>query len=416
MGRSVWTGGMLTGKKILMIIGGGIAAYKSLELIRQLRSRGAIVKVVLTGAACHFVSPLSAAALSGQKVHTELFSDNEEAEIGHIALSRSCDAVLIVPMTADLMAKMAHGHADDLASTILLASDKPIVAAPSMNVRMWEHPSTQRNLALLRKDGVLIVDPTVGDMACGEFGAGRLADNDEIVNSVAKLINRAPPSINLSGALSGMSVIITAGPTHEPIDAVRYIANRSSGKQGYAIAEAAYRAGAAVTLISGPTNLEPPNGVNFVQVSTAMQMFDAVMKRLPADIFVGTAAVADWRIAAPLTGKIKKSTRGAPKLSLVENPDILASVARHAPRPRLVVGFAAETEQVIEYAKNKLERKGCDIIIANDVSKAGVMGGDENAVHIIEKSKLESWAKASKAKVAADLIGYVANLLGRGAK
>ena len=403
---------MLDGKKILMIVGGGIAAYKSLELIRQFRTRGAVVKVVLTEAARRFISPLSAASLSGQKVYTELFSDSEEAEMGHIALSRSCDLVLIVPLTADLMAKIAHGHADDLASTVLLASDKPIIAAPSMNVRMWQHPATQRNLDLLRKDGVFIVDPAVGDMACGEFGSGRLADNEIIINSVVTFINGL--QFSPKKALTGKSLLVTAGPTHEPIDAVRYIANRSSGKQGYAIAEAAHRAGASVTLISGPTDLNPPLGVNFIQVSTAIQMYEAVMRSLPVDIFVGSAAVADWRIKTPLDGKIQKAKVGVPQIDLIENPDILASVARHDSRPELVVGFAAETERVIEYAKNKLEAKGCDIIVANDVSDGDVMGGDENTVHIIEKEKLESWEKIAKTQVAEKLVEHFASVLSRG--
>lgn len=408
---------MLNGKKVLLIIGGGIAAYKSLDLIRQLRANGARVQVVLTGAACHFVTPLSAASLSGQKVYTELFCDAEEAEIGHIALSRSCDLLLVVPTTADLMAKMAQGHADDLASTVLLASNKPIMAAPSMNVRMWEHPATQRNLELLKKDGVLIIDPAEGDMACGEYGVGRLADTAKIMGSVVSFFEGLSRTSNLDGILAGKSILITAGPTYEPIDTIRYIANRSSGKQGYAIADAANRAGASVTLISGPTSLPPPQGVRFVRVTTALEMYDAVMNSLPVDVFVGAAAVADWRIDEPLEGKFKKSVSGAPKLRLVENPDILANVAKHARRPQLVVGFAAETQNVLEYARQKIAVKNCDIIIANDVSDAsGVMGGDENRVHVIDRKTSESWPKFPKIEVAERLVGHFANVLRRGVK
>jgi phosphopantothenoylcysteine decarboxylase/phosphopantothenate--cysteine ligase len=323
----------------------------------------------------------------------------------------------VAPLTADLMAKMAQGHANDLASTVLLASDKPIMVAPSMNVRMWEHPSTQRNLALLRRDGVLIIGPAVGDMACGEHGAGRLVDVEDIVASVTNFFNKPDAFPNLGGALAGKSVLITAGPTHEPIDPVRYIANRSSGKQGYAIAEAARRAGARVTLVSGPTNLPIPEGVHFVSVTTAMQMYDAVMKCLPSDVFVATAAVADWRVGEPLQGKMKKSERGVPTLTLVENPDILASVSKHGQRPGLVVGFAAETEKVVEYAKSKIETKGCDVIIANDVSDgAGVMGGDDNAVHIVGKTTLESWPRSPKVEVAEKLVHLFASLLSRDVK
>jgi phosphopantothenoylcysteine decarboxylase/phosphopantothenate--cysteine ligase len=405
---------MLDGKKILMIIGGGIAAYKSLDLIRQLRAQGALVTVILTGAASRFISPLSVASLSGQKVHSELFSDNAEAEIGHIALSRSADLVLVVPMTADLMAKTAQGHADDLASTVLLASDKPIMAAPSMNARMWEHPSTQRNLSLLKSDGVLIVGPEIGNTACGEHGRGRLAEISEITHSIIMYFGAHDVASAPECSLSGKSVLITAGPTYEPIDTVRYIANRSSGKQGYAIADAARLAGAQVTLISGPTTLTPPAGVNIVRVETAEQMYNEVIKSLPADIFVACAAVADWRVEAPVLGKVKKSKDGPPKLKLIENPDILASVGKHRSRPKLVVGFAAETENVVLNAKEKIKKKGCDIIIANDVSvTSGVMGGDENAVHVVGKTAVDSWPKIPKDLVAERLIKLFAKMLRR---
>jgi phosphopantothenoylcysteine decarboxylase/phosphopantothenate--cysteine ligase len=406
---------MLDRKKILMVIGGGIAAYKSLDLIRQLRAQGATVTVILTAAASRFISPLSAASLSGQRVYTELFSDDAEAEIGHIALSRSSDLILVAPMTADLMAKTAQGHADDLASTVLLASDRPIIAAPSMNARMWEHPSTQRNLSLLKTDGVLFVGPEIGDMACGEHGSGRLADTNKITHSIIEYFHAHDLASIGEGSLAGKSVLITAGPTHEPIDTVRYIANRSSGKQGYALAAAARRAGAKVTLISGPTTLKPPAGVNTVHVETAEQMYVQVIRALPADIFIACAAVADWRVEVPLLGKLKKSVTGPPELKLIENPDILASVGKHHSRPKLVVGFAAETEDVLLNAKEKIKKKGCDIIIANDVSvTSGVMGGDENTVHVIGKTMDESWPKTSKDQVAERLIGLFSKLLKRG--
>lgn len=406
---------MLQGKSILLIIGGGIAAYKALELIRLARRRGIAVTPVLTKAGAEFVTPLSVASLSGSKVYDDLFSLTDEVEMGHIALSRAADLVVVVPATADLIAKMANGIANDMASVALLATDKEVLIAPAMNVRMWHHPATQRNLETLRRDGVGIIGPAAGAMACGEFGLGRLVEPPEILAAIEARLATAKPKPIPGAILTGRHVLVTSGPTHEPIDPVRYIANRSSGKQGHAIAAAAAAAGARVTLVSGPVALADPPGVDMVRVETASQMLQAVEAALPADIAIFAAAVADWRVAHSATEKIKKGAGGAPALPLTENPDILASIARRgAGRPALVVGFAAETEKVIEHARQKLERKGCDLIVANDVSLAGsgipggVMGGDANLVHLVSRDGVVSWPTMSKAEVAERLVSHVA--------
>ena len=408
----------MTGKRILLIVGGGIAAYKSLDLVRRLRERGMSVRVVLTQAGAQFVTPLSLASLSGQDVHQELFSLTAEARMGHIELSRDADLVVIAPATADLLAKAAHGHANDLASTLLLATDKRVLAAPSMNLRMWLHPATRRNVATLRGDGMLFVGPGDGAMACGEFGPGRMSEPLEIVAAVEAALagdTVIPLPLAQPPVLAGLRVIVTSGPTHEPIDPVRYIANRSSGKQGHAIAQAAADAGASVVLVSGPVTVPDPSGVQTIHVETARQMLEAVEAALPADIFIGAAAVADWRVGAALAEKLKKGASGPPTLGLVENPDILATVASHARRPRLVVGFAAETEKVIDHAQAKLARKKCDLIVANDVSPAtGVMGGDANTVHLVSKRGVETWPTLPKAEVAQRLIAELAALMGEG--
>ncbi len=404
---------MLHGKTILLIIGGGIAAYKSLELIRELKKRGAGVRCILTKAATQFVTPLSVAALSGEKVYDDLFSLTDEVEMGHIQLSRSADLLVVAPATADLMARMAQGQAGDLAATTLLATDKRVLIAPAMNVRMWNHPATQRNLAVLKGDGVSMVGPNEGDMACGEYGPGRMAEPAEIAAAIeAELVGQGAPK-----PLAGRHVLVTSGPTHEPIDPVRYIANRSSGKQGHAIAAAAAAAGARVTLVSGPVAIPAPAGVTLVPVETARQMLSAVEAALPADIAIFAAAVADWRAASEAGGKIKKGSGAAPALSLVENPDILATIARRGSgRPALVVGFAAETEKLAEHATAKLARKGCDLIVANDVSLSGsgiaggVMGSEANAVHLVSSSGVVSWPVMSKDEVAARLIAHLAAL------
>lgn len=409
---------MLNGKSILLIVGGGIAAYKVLELVRLARRKGITVTPILTKAGAEFVTPLSLAGLTGQKVYDDLFSLTDEVEMGHIALSRSADLVVVAPATADLIAKMANGIANDMASVALLATDKDILIAPAMNVRMWHHPATQRNLATLRGDGVEIIGPATGSMACGEFGAGRLVEPPELLAAiVAKLASCQPKPLPGAGALAGRHVLVTSGPTHEPIDPVRYIANRSSGKQGHAIAAAAARAGARVTLISGPVSIADPQGVTTVHVQTAAQMLNAVEAALPADIAVFAAAVADWRVASAAGDKIKKGGGAPASLSLTENPDILASIAkRNTGRPALVVGFAAETEKVVEHAKAKLIRKGCDLIIANDVSltgsgiTGGVMGADSNAVQLVSQSGVISWPTMSKDKVADKLIAHFADL------
>ncbi|MEI8145240.1 MAG: bifunctional phosphopantothenoylcysteine decarboxylase/phosphopantothenate--cysteine ligase CoaBC, partial [Alphaproteobacteria bacterium] len=354
----------LAGKRILLIIGGGIAAYKALETIRRLQDRGAKVRAILTKAGAEFVTPLSVGSLTGEKVFTELFSLTDEAEMGHIELSRDADLLVVAPATADLMAKMAHGIANDLASTALLATDKRVLIAPAMNVRMWLAPATQRNMKTLLTDGVMMVGPNDGGMACGEFGPGRMAEPLEIVAAVEKAL--AGPAAR---PLAGKRVLVTSGPTREPIDPVRYISNHSSGKQGHALARAAAEAGAEVTLISGPVALADPVGVKVVHVESARDMLAAVQAALPADIAIFAAAVADWRAADIASGKLKKGAGGPPTLSFVENPDILATTAQlKSGRPSLVVGFAAETDALIDNAKAKLTRKGCDLIVANDVA------------------------------------------------
>jgi phosphopantothenoylcysteine decarboxylase/phosphopantothenate--cysteine ligase len=401
---------MLNNRRILLIIGGGIAAYKSLDLIRRLKERGATVRCILTKAGCEFVTPLSVSALVGERAFTDLFDPQSEFDVGHIRLAREPDLVVVAPATADLIAKMAGGHADDLASTVLLATDKPVLIAPAMNPRMWSHQATQRNIRQLEADRVRLVGPNEGEMAeSGEAGTGRMAEALEIVAAIEGLF--AKPSVGKS--LSGRHVLVTSGPTHEPIDPVRYIANRSSGKQGHAIASAAAAAGAQVTLVSGPVHIADPAGVRMINVATARDMLQAVEGALPVDAAVFAAAVADWRVADASQEKIKKSKSGAPALSLVENPDILAIIARrNSQRPKLVIGFAAETENVIDHAKVKLKKKGCDWIVANDVSpQTGIMGGDRNTVHLVTASGVESWPPQSKDEVARMLISRVASAL-----
>ena len=392
---------MLSGKRILLIIAGGIAAYKALDLIRRLRERGAFVTPVLTTAGAEFVTPLSVSALAGERVYRDLFDLTDEAEMGHIQLSRSADLLVIAPATADLLAKMAQGRADDLASTLLLATDTPVLAAPAMNVRMWSHPATQRNLETLRRDGVHFVGPNDGDMACGEFGPGRMAEPLEIVAAIETQLGQGP--------LSGKHVLVTSGPTHEPIDPVRYIANRSSGAQGTAIAEALVAQGAKVTFVTGPADHATPHGAQIVPVETAAQMLDAVTQALPADAAICAAAVADWRVATASDEKLKKTGDGLPALQFAENPDILATICAAPDRPALVVGFAAETTDVIAHATAKRARKGCDWILANDVSpETGIMGGSENAVVLISADGAETWPRMSKTDVAKKLADRVA--------
>jgi phosphopantothenoylcysteine decarboxylase/phosphopantothenate--cysteine ligase len=403
----------LAGRSLLLVIGGGIAAYKSLDLIRRLKERGANVRVVMTKAAEEFVTPLSAGALSGGKVFTGLFDRDDEHDVGHIRLAREADAIIVAPATADLMARMAAGRADDLATAVLLATRAPVLLAPAMNPAMWTHRATARNVATLRADGIRFVGPNSGEMAeQGEAGAGRMAEPLEIVAAAAALFG--------GGALAGRHVIVTSGPTHEPIDPVRYLANRSSGRQGHAIAAAAARAGARVTLISGPVGIPDPAGVTAVHVETAAEMLAAVKAALPADAAVFAAAVADWRAASPQREKIKKTGKGPPSLALTENPDILATVGHlGVERPRLVVGFAAETEDLIANAARKLKAKGADWIVANDVSpEGGVMGGAENTVHILtagggpDRAGMEDWPRLSKDEVASRLVARIAEALG----
>ncbi len=416
-------------KRILLIVSGGIAAYKALELVRLLRRRGVAVRAVLTQSARQFVTPLSLGVLTEDHVFGELFDLKEEREIGHIQLSRQADLIVVAPATANILAKMANGIADDLATTILLATDKPVLAVPAMNVRMWHHRATQRNLERLHADGIHIMEPDNGDMACGEFGRGRLPEPDAIAAEIERLLAAPPRPDPLAGQpdfapadapaadgpLAGRHVLITAGPTHEPIDPVRYIANRSSGKQGFAIARAAAAAGARVTLIAGPVALPTPPGVDRIDVQTAREMMAAVEEALPADIAVMVAAVADWRVAESAGQKIKKDGDGVPPpLALVENPDILATLGRHARRPTLLIGFAAETQDIVEHAQAKLIRKGADWIVANDVSGppgASVMGGDANAVRIVTAAGVERWDALPKDAVAARLIEKAANAL-----
>jgi len=391
--------------RVLLIIGGGIAAYKCLDLIRRLRERGIGVRAVMTKAAQQFVTPLSVGALTNDRVFTELFDLNDEREIGHIRLAREADLIVVAPATADFLAKMAGGHADDLASCVLMATDKPVLVAPAMNPRMWLHPATRRNVALLEGDGVEFVGPAVGEMAeRGEAGPGRLVEVPELVAAIEKLLGAR--SLRASGPLSGRRVLITSGPTHEPIDPVRYIANRSSGKQGHAIARAAASLGADVVLVSGPVMIPDPPGVKTIHVESARDMLEAVRASMPADIGIFAAAVADWRVANAHDEKIKKAGKGAPKLDLVENPDILRTLSERGPdRPALVIGFAAETEHVIEHARKKRRAKGCDWIVANDVSpETGVMGGDRNTVHLVTADEVENWPEMTKESVAERLM------------
>ncbi|WP_269930776.1 bifunctional phosphopantothenoylcysteine decarboxylase/phosphopantothenate--cysteine ligase CoaBC [Aminobacter sp. HY435] len=399
---------ILSGKRILLIIGGGIAAYKSLDLIRRLRERGASVRAVMTSAAQEFVTPLSVGALTADHVFSDLFDRQDEHDIGHIRLSREADLIVVAPATADLMAKLANGHANDLASTVLLATDKKVLLAPAMNPKMWSHPATRRNRATLEKDGIHFVGPKQGEMAeSGEAGEGRMAEPLEIVAAIEALLDNRPKP------LSGKKIIVTSGPTHEPIDPVRYIANRSSGKQGHALAAALAKLGADVRLVSGPVTIPDPAGVKTVHVESAREMRDAVEQLLPADAAVFVAAVADWRTDNAAGEKIKKvAGEGPPALQMVENPDILAGVGHHAKRPYLVVGFAAETQNVVKNAQAKLAKKGADFIVANDVShEGGVMGGDRNSVRIVAKSGVEEWPDLSKEEVAARLADLIAEKL-----
>ena len=398
---------MAADKTLLLIIGGGIAAYKCLDLIRRAAERGYRVTPVMTKAAAEFVTPLSVSALAGTEVHQDLFDLTSETEMGHIQLSRSADLIVVAPATADLMAKMTGGHANELASTLLMATDTPVLIAPAMNVRMWKHVATQRNLKQLRGDGVYVVGPNEGDMACGEFGPGRMAEPLEILDAVDGLLRK--------GRLSGRHILVTAGPTHEPIDPVRYIANRSSGKQGYAIAAALAAEGAQVSLISGPVTEPAPHGVDMIRVESAREMLTATEAALPADAAVFAAAVADWRTTTETDSKIKKDGSGViPDLKLTENPDILATISKGESRPSLVVGFAAETDDVIANATAKRQRKTCDWIIANDVSpETGVMGGDRNTVTLITADGAEAWDEAGKTEVASRLVNRIIDHLDR---
>ena len=397
----------LSDKRILLIVGGGIAAYKALELARLLRKAGVGVRPLLTKAGEQFVTPLSLAAISEDKVYSELFSLTDEAEMGHIELSRSADLVVVAPATADLIAKAVHGHANDLASTTLLATDKPVLMAPAMNVRMWEHPATRRNVAQLKADGVLFVGPDEGAMACGEYGFGRLAEPPVIFEAILAALEGPA-----ARPLAGKRAIVTAGPTAEPIDPVRVLTNRSSGKQGFAIAQALAELGAEVTLVAGPVAVPTPVGVKRVDIETAREMLSACEAALPADIAVCVAAVSDWRPESAAGTKMKKGADGPPTISLVENPDILATLSKSPRRPALVVGFAAETNDVEAYAKAKLAKKGCDWIVANDVSVAGTMGGDDNAVSIVTTDGVERWDRTAKSEVARKLAERMAQALG----
>ena len=409
---------MLAGKRILLIVAGGIAAFKCHDLIRRLKERGAAVRCVLTAGGAQFVTPLSLSALSEDKVYRDIFSLTDEAEMGHIQLSRAADLLLVAPATADIMAKMAGGLADDLATTVLLATDKPVLIAPAMNVRMWRHPATQRNLATLKGDGIGVIGPADGNMACGEFGPGRMSEPLEIVAAVEAFMgNAAAPAQAPAGAdrpLAGRRALVTSGPTHEPIDPVRYLANRSSGKQGHAIAAALAALGAETVLVSGPTGLPDPAGLSVVHVESARQMLEACREALPADIAVCAAAVADWRVEGEAHHKLKKDGSGQPPpLHLVENPDILATLGHmRGQRPGLIVGFAAETNDVVAHAQAKRKRKGCDWIVANDVSpQTGIMGGDDNTVHLISEAGTEAWPSMSKVEVAAQLARRIARHL-----
>ena len=411
----------MQGKRILLIVGGGIAAYKSLELVRRLKERGASVRAILTKGGAEFVTPLSFSVLTEERAFTDLFDLKDEAEIGHIRLSREADLIVVAPATADLLAKMAHGLADDLATAVLLATDKRVLATPAMNVRMWEHPATQRNLATLRADGIRFVGPDEGEMACGEFGLGRMAEPATILEAIAGLLGaeearpaaKATPLRALSGLpLRGRHMLITSGPTQEPIDPVRYIANRSSGKQGHALARAAKALGADVTLVSGPVTLPDPQGVRVVKVDTAHEMLAAVQAALPADIAICAAAVADWRASDEAPHKLKKPHQGTETtLALTLNPDILATISKPGPsRPRLVIGFAAETENLIENARAKRLRKGADWIVANDVwPGTGAMGGDQTQIHLVTGDGVEDWPPMSKDEMAARLLARAAD-------
>ncbi len=414
----------MRGKRILLIVGGGIAAYKSCELVRLIRKAGMSVTSVLTDGGAHFVTPMTLAALSENRVFTSLWDLKDEVEMGHIQLSRQADLIVVCPATANLMAKMAQGIADDLATTLLLATDKPVLAAPAMNVRMWQHCATQRNVAQLRQDGVIVIEPDEGEMACGEFGPGRLPEPEAIVDAILEQFRAVPltardalagqekrpstSSAQSDAALAGKHIIVTAGPTHEPIDPVRVIANRSSGKQGFAIAAALAGLGARVTLIAGPVSLASPPAVDRIDVETAREMDEAVQRALPADAAVLVAAVADWRVD-PSPRKFKK-TEGPPPLAWSENPDVLLGLAGSADRPKLLVGFAAETHAVIQLAKAKREKKNCDWIVANDVS-GDVMGGDQNSIHLITADGVESWERLPKEEVASRLAARIARYL-----
>ena len=419
-------------KRILLIVTGGIAAYKSLELVRLLKRQGLSVRAVMTQSATEFVTPLSMSVMTEDQVYGHMFDLKEESEIGHIQLSRQADLVVICPATANILAKMAAGISDDLATTILLATDKPVLAVPAMNVRMWNHPATQRNLAQLQADGVHIMNPDEGAMACGEFGPGRLPEPPAVAERICAMLGhdfdimltsgRSPTTVPSGAALtaelahrplSGQRILVTAGPTHEAIDPVRYIANRSSGRQGFAIAAAAAELGAEVTLIAGPVHLATPPGVARIDVETAIEMQAEVEKALPVDAAILVAAVADWRAVQAPEQKIKKDGGIIPALNLTENPDILASLAKHPNRPKLLIGFAAETEKIVEHAQAKLTKKGCDWIVANDVS-GDVMGGANNAFHIVTKDGVESWPESAKDVIARKLMEKVANALAKG--
>lgn len=397
---------MLHGKSVLLIISGGIAAYKSLELIRLLRKNGLTVRCILTDGGAKFITPLSVAALTENKVFTDLFSLTDEAEMGHISLSRETDLLLVAPASANILAKMAQGLANDLASTVLLATDKPVMIAPAMNVRMWQHEATQNNISILSQRGVLIVGPDEGDMACGEFGPGRLADTEEILRNVKIYFGKKSP-------LADCTALVTSGPTHEPIDPVRYIANRSSGRQGHAIAAALANKGAKTTLISGPTSLPDPAGVKVIKIETAQQMLTACQKALPADVMVCAAAVADFRMATNSNKKIKKSNGKIPVLEITENPDVLATISKtKKTRPKLLIGFAAETHDIIPNAQLKLKDKKCDWLLANDVSEeSGTFGGDNNTIHLVTADSVENWPQMTKNDVAKRLAERIASAL-----
>jgi phosphopantothenoylcysteine decarboxylase/phosphopantothenate--cysteine ligase len=407
------------GKRILLIVGGGIAAYKSLELVRRLKERGASVRAILTKGGAAFVTPLSLSVLTEDKVFTDLFDLKDEAEIGHIRLPREADLIVVAPATADLLAKMAQGLAGDLATAVLLAADKTVLAAPAMNVRMWQHPATQRNLATLKADGIELVGPDEGEMACGEYGPGRMAEPQAILETIESLLaeqstmSKRAPAKSLGAPLRGRRVLITSGPTQEPIDPVRYIANRSSGKQGHALAKAAAALGAEVTLVSGPVALPDPQGVTMVKVETAHEMLAATLAALPADIAICAAAVADWRAADEAPQKLKKQNQVEAELKLALNPDILATISKAGPkRPRLVIGFAAETEHLVENATAKRRAKGADWIVANDVwPGTGAMGGDHTQIHLITSAGVEDWPPLSKDETAARLLARAADAL-----